>query len=132
MFASCGIEWHISFGGDVVMITQLFWNQQSIINGVRGDAMKGLRAGAEFLLTETIKTTPKDEGILIQSGKVSHDSSKVEAAVSFDTPYAVRLHEHPEYNFQNGRRGKYLEKTLNEQRQTLINLIAQVMQGGMN
>lgn len=89
-----------------------------------GAAYIAVKKGAEFLLTETIKTTPKDEGILIQSGKVTGRPSAIEAFVSFDTPYAVRLHEHPEYNFQNGRRGKYLERTLNEQRATLERLIA--------
>lgn len=111
---------------------QFNWNGQVVENATKKDAIKALRLGAEFLLTEAIKTTPKDEGILIQSGKVSHDESRIEAFVSFDTPYAVRLHEHPEYNFQNGRRGKYLEKTLNEQSQNLANLIAQIMRNSMN
>ncbi len=111
---------------------QFEWNGQAVENATKKDAMRALRLGAEFLLTETIKTTPKDEGTLIQSGKVSHDETKLEAIVSFDTPYAIRLHEHPEYNFQNGRRGKYLERTINEQSQTLANLIAQIMQKSMN
>ncbi len=114
------------------MITSFNWNGNEIINTTTNEAMRALRAGAEFLLTETVKTTPKDDGILIQSGKTSHDKEKVEAVVSFDTPYAVRLHEHPEYNFQNGRRGKYLEKTLDEQRQTLMSLIAEVMRRGIS
>ena len=108
------------------------WHGDDAEDKIKDNVMKALRMSAEFLLTETIKTTPKDEGLLIQSGKVSHDDSRVEAVVSFDTPYAIRLHEHPEYNFQNGRRGKYLERTLNEQRQNIANLIAQVMQRGMN
>jgi hypothetical protein len=107
------------------------WNG-NVISGTRAETMRALRIGAEFLLTETIKTTPKDDGILIQSGKVTHDESRLEAVVSFDTPYAVRLHEHPEYNFQNGRRGKYLERTFDEQRQTLLRLIAKEISRGMS
>jgi len=39
--------------------------------------------------------------------------------VSYDTPYAARLHEHPEYNFQNGRQGKYLEEPAMQNRAEL-------------
>lgn len=83
-----------------------------------------IKIASEALLTESNKTAPKDEGILIQSGKTDFDSMTNTGYVSYDTPYAIRLHEHPEYNFQNGRRGKWLELTMNEQRTMLANLIA--------
>jgi hypothetical protein len=83
-----------------------------------------LQVTAEALLTESNKTTPKDEGILVQSGKVSYDSLSKTGYVSYDTPYAIRLHEHPEYNFQNGRRGKWLELTMLEQKNMLMGIMS--------
>lgn len=53
------------------------------------------------------KEVPFDIGTLANSGRVDVFPNKVE--VGYHTRYAHRLHEHPEYNFQNGRKGKYLE-----------------------
>jgi hypothetical protein len=85
---------------------------------------EALMLGAEVLLTESIKSSPHDEGILDQSAKTSGDFAKMTTVVSYDTPYAVRLHEHPEYNFQGKGRGKWLEKTLQEEKSMLTALIA--------
>lgn len=46
----------------------------------------------------------RNRGGLFQSGH--------EAIVSYDTPYAVHLHEHPEYNFRPPGQGKWLENAL--------------------
>lgn len=53
------------------------------------------------------KEVPFDIGTLANSGRVDVFPNHVE--VGYHTRYAHRLHEHPEYNFQNGRKGKYLE-----------------------
>lgn len=62
-----------------------------------------------------------DEVLRLSSFEVPHDTgwlqghgavlplSENEVLVGYNTPYAARLHEHPEYNFQKGRKGKYLE-----------------------
>ncbi len=97
---------------------------KSISNVVDRDVYNALQIGAEYLLTESLKTTPKEDGILRASGKTSGDENLMTTMVSFDTPYAVRLHEHPEYNFQGTGRGKWLERTLNEEKDTLQRLIA--------
>jgi len=55
---------------------------------------------------------PKDEGVLEGTGVADRDSQG--AYVGYNTPYAARLHEHPEYNFQKGRKGKYLEDPIKE------------------
>ena len=67
------------------------------------------KAGDELLRLSSLEV-PHDTGALQASGNVSKD--ELEATVSYDTPYAVRLHEHPEYRFQKGRKGKYLEDPL--------------------
>lgn len=51
---------------------------------------------------------PHDEGTLQNSGTVE-DLPNGDIVVGYHTSYAARLHEHPEYHFQKGRKGKYLE-----------------------
>lgn len=92
---------------------------------VHGGIERAIKSASEALLTEANKTAPKDEGTLIQSGKTDYEGATQTGYVSYDTPYAVRLHEHPEYNFQNGRRGKWLELTYMEQKNMLSLLVAQ-------
>lgn len=50
---------------------------------------------------------PHDTGYLQDTGAVEQIGSDV--IVGYHAPYAARMHEHPEYNFQKGRKGKYLE-----------------------
>lgn len=52
---------------------------------------------------------PHDEGTLQDSGTVDQLPGSDDAVVGYNTIYAARLHEHPEYRFQKGRKGKYLE-----------------------
>lgn len=54
---------------------------------------------------------PHDIGSLQNSGNVQEIGDDV--IVGYHEPYAARLHEHPEYHFQKGRKGKYLEDPIN-------------------
>ncbi|WP_402843785.1 hypothetical protein [Microbacterium sp. GXS0129] len=75
--------------------------------------VQGLNLAAERGLALTAERVPLDLGTLVGSGAVEPASSPEDgAAITYNTPYAVRLHEHPEYNFQNGRQGKYVEEPL--------------------
>lgn len=68
------------------------------------------------LLRLSRKEVPHDTGMLQSTGTVQKvrnffgGVSGVE--VGYHTVYASRLHEHPEYRFQKGRKGKYLEDPL--------------------
>lgn len=64
----------------------------------------------DTLLNLSNKEVPHDEGILASTGVVTPVGEDVE--VGYHTAYAARLHEHPEYRFQKGRKGKYLEDPL--------------------
>lgn len=64
------------------------------------------------LLRLSQKQVPHDKGTLQNSGDVVNEGGNV--LVGYHTPYAHRLHEHPEYNFQKGRKGKYLTDPLIE------------------
>lgn len=52
------------------------------------------------------REVPHDTGHLQNTGSVVASGNA--AIVGYHTPYAARLHEHPEYRFQKGRKGKYL------------------------
>lgn len=102
----------------------------------RGDAVKDAlaRVGSdtvadvgEFVLEEANRTVPIEEGTLERSGFVDVDG--LEATVSYDTSYAARLHENPQYHFQHGRRGKWLQLTLGEQQQRAERFIADRLRG---
>lgn len=98
------------------------WNGGEIIATTAAEAAAGLTLGGEALLTLANRTVPHDEGVLEGSGSVA--VSGLEGAVGYDTPYAERLHEHPEYDFQGGRRGKWLELTMQESGAQILDVIA--------
>ena len=94
----------------------------SITRGIiRGETLAG-----ERLLALSIPVTPLRDGPLRGSGAVIPAVDPDEgAAVTFDTPYAARLHEHPEYTFNEpGTGGKYLENPAMENSRELGQIIA--------
>lgn len=89
--------------------------------------MQGQNQAGERLLALSAVDVPLDIGTLLGSGQVVPAETMEEgSAVVYDTPYAARLHEHPEFNFQGGRKGKYLEDPANENRAELGEIIAKV------
>ena len=62
---------------------------------------------------------PHDTGMLQTSGAVDDGFDKNERIVGYHEPYAARLHEHPEYRFQKGRKGKYLEDPIKNNEKAL-------------
>jgi hypothetical protein len=65
---------------------------------------------------ESEKQVPFDIGTLRDSWdtKPIADRETIGFQMSYNTPYAARLHEHPEYKFKNGRKAKYLEQPIEE------------------
>lgn len=81
---------------------------------VRDAAASGLSDAAEFLLEEANRTVPIEEGTLARSGTTDVDHGALQAAVAYDTPYAVRQHEDTRLRHNEGRRAKWLESTFKE------------------
>ncbi len=81
------------------------------IRGFSSTAAKAalLEVGLE-LLRLSQEQVPHDTGELQNSGEVEAIGNDI--IVGYHKPYAARLHEHPEYRFQKGRKGKYLEDPL--------------------
>jgi hypothetical protein len=91
------------------------WHGAAVSEAVKKGAARGLMLAAEHVL---------EEATLLRSGVASVDESALRAAVSYDTPYAVRQHEELTYRHDAGRQAKYLEEPLNRERATVDRIIA--------
>jgi hypothetical protein len=100
------------------------WNINAARAGARAGAARGLRLAAEHLLAESRALVPIEEATLERSGVASVDEGDLTAAVSYDTPYAVRQHEELTYRHDAGRQAKYLETPARTEADTMLDLIA--------
>ena len=80
--------------------------------------------GEEILRLSSFEV-PHDTGMLQSSGHVEDNGD--ESVVGYNKVYAARLHEHPEYRFQKGRKGKYLEDPIKTNMQTFIRYIQKAL-----
>ncbi|MEX2984575.1 hypothetical protein [Streptomyces sp. C36] len=93
---------------------RLQWNGAAATELMRRAAARGLLLGAEHVLAASRQRVPINEGTLERSGAASVDEQSMTAAVSYDTTYAVRVHEDMNARHSPGRSAKYLESVLPE------------------
>ncbi|MUL39631.1 hypothetical protein FZ103_00285 [Streptomonospora sp. PA3] len=74
----------------------------------REGAEVGLGKGLEYLLGESDRLVPLEEGTLQRSGTTDQDG--LSGTVSYDTVYAARQHEELTWRHDPGRQAKYLEQ----------------------
>lgn len=114
-------------GYDGRMVTA---NLPNLARAVRKGVSKGVIDAAMEAMRLTQEQVPHDEGTLQNSGTVE-SMPNGDVILGYHTPYAARLHEHPEYNFQKGRKGKYITDPI-EQNASVLNLnIQKGFQGGI-
>lgn len=106
-----------------------------IAQQVRGDLIQGENLAAERLMAESVARSPMDLGTLADAHAVELATDPEEgAAVTVTTPYAARLHEHPEYNFStkaNPRaQGKWVENAAAESKDELGAIIVKQVDRG--
>lgn len=94
-----------------------------------GSANRGVALAAEHILGAANEKVPLEEATLQRSGTVSTDPDNFAAAVSYDTPYAVRQHEDMHARHDSGRTAKYLENAFNSERETTLKIIADTIKG---
>lgn len=88
------------------------WDDRKARENARIGVREAHYRGGEIILAKANETVPFSEGILAGSGFVDADDDL--ATINYDTPYAIMLHENPQFSFQHGRRGKWLSLTLGE------------------
>lgn len=93
------------------------------------DRARALAVGSEFLLTEANLSVPHDDGVLERSGQASNDG-KSRAAVSYDTPYAVRQHEDMTLHHEGKGESKWLENTMSRSSKRVGQIIATALRKG--
>ena len=90
---------------------------------------KALMVIAEEVLRLSQKEVPHDTGFLQNTG-VAQSVSLDHKIVGYHTPYAARLHEHPEYRFRKGRKGKYLEDPIKNNKGVFLKYFGQEIEKG--
>lgn len=90
-------------------------------------AMQATGMVADEVLRLSSREVPHDTGLLQNSGHVDPEADG--HIVGYDKVYAARLHEHPEYRFQKGRKGKYLEDPIKHNLNLFLEILGNQLQG---
>ena len=90
---------------------------------------RGMLAGAELLLDESNRKVPLETGTLIRSGTAAAQGN--EAAVGYNTPYAVRQHEELGYAHKGKGEAKFLENAMHNNRDAILGAIADTIREGL-
>lgn len=96
---------------------------KTFIQALKKAVAKGVDEVAHEVLRLSTFEVPHDTGMLQTSGHVEPGNGDTEKIVGYNKVYAARLHEHPEYRFQKGRKGKYLEDPIKNNLKTFITWI---------
>ena len=99
-----------------------FLNRTKGLGDKVGDATnKALFGVAGEIMRLSSFEVPHDKGLLQASGSIQPDGE--DYIVGYNKVYAARLHEHPEYKFQKGRKAKYLEDPIKNNLSVFIKFI---------
>lgn len=105
-------------------MANLIWHGDEILAELRDAQVRGLTLAAEHLLQVSRGEVPIEEGTLERSGAATVDAEARTAAVAYDTEYATRQHEDMTLRHDEGRKAKFLEDPYNQERDTMLELIA--------
>ncbi|MFD7738415.1 minor capsid protein [Streptomyces sp. MJM8645] len=100
------------------------WTGTAVLRAERAAAARGLLAAAEHVLQASREVVPIEEGTLARSGVASVDEQQLVAGVSYDTPYATRVHEDLNARHDAGRSAKYLERPAAQEAPAVERIIA--------
>ncbi|MFI6886756.1 hypothetical protein [Streptosporangium canum] len=104
-------------------------NPEQLSAQIKRSAVLGLTKSAEHVLRMAKHNTPHESGDLERSGAASVDPPNLVAAVSFNTPYAVRQHEEVSYDHPKKGEAKYLENALRDESAAVLKILAKHLQG---
>ena len=110
-----------------VRIVRADWDEELALARAHEGIVEGVQGGAEVILGITDRVIPYESGMLAASGMIDVDEDGELASVYYDTVYAARLHQHPEYHFQGGRRGMYLKSTMNASKSRILEFFGKAL-----
>lgn len=93
-------------------MSKLAWRGKAVTGQVRAGAAEGLTQLAKRIEGSSNQRAPRDTQDMINTSTVTVEG--LTAAVSYDTPYAVRQHEDLTYRHAPGRTAKFLEQAAQE------------------
>ncbi len=99
-------------------------------DGIAEAVERGLQAGADLLLDESNRKAPVEEGNLIRSGVAKAQGD--EAAVGYNTPYAIPQHEELGWRHDEGREAKFLENAQRNHANEIQEAIADEIRRALN
>lgn len=104
---------------------------EKAIDSPKNAIKRGLEVAGAHILKKANEKVPLDKGDLQTSGKSNANDDIV--VIHYNEPYAVRLHENPQYNFQGGREGKWLENTIKDStvQNDFIEIISKSIKGSL-
>lgn len=115
------------------IIVRSTWRGELVKARSHESAQAGVIRAAEHLRTQAVRQAPVDEGDLRRSASAVNLSGLglIQAAVTFNRPYAVRQHEELGYRHPKGGKAKYLEDPMNSEAATMLRIIsATIARGG--
>jgi len=89
-------------------------NIRKIVEGMVRGMYEASELAVEVIGNKSQEQVPFDIGTLRDSWEVKPLKGEIGFEMSYNTDYAHRLHEHPEYKFKNGRKAKYLEDPIEQ------------------
>ncbi|MEW2459818.1 hypothetical protein [Microbacterium sp. K41] len=103
-------------------------NFGAVTDEIRHRLVQGENKAAERGVALSVDLSPWDQGTLAGAHTVDRATDPEQGAqVVVDTPYAARLHEHPEYNFSTdsnpNAQGKWVETAMLENKGELGDII---------
>jgi len=98
-------------------------------SGIDKNSKTALKKIANEVLRLSTMEVPHDTGALETSGHTESGSSEFERLVGYNKVYAARLHENPQYSFQGGRKGKYLEDPIKHNLKAFREIYKQIIGG---
>lgn len=105
------------------------WRGAAIEEAKRRGIETALYMGGSHVLNKSTAKAPKDEGVLIQTAGVSVDVDAGKANIYYTQKYAARLHENPQFKFQGGRQGKFLEEPLLSESDVIARIFGDALRG---
>jgi hypothetical protein len=105
-------------------------NRDAVRREVHERAAKALWQAAEYLLDESNRTIPVEEGTMERSGEAVIDEEALIAAVSYGgaaSAYVLRQHEETTWSHSGNGRAKWLEYTFKEQASRIAAWLAERM-----
>ena len=90
---------------------------------------KSVRRGVNDVANEVLRLSsfevPHDTGALQNSGHVEDHGNY--AIVGYNKVYAAKLHESPQFNYQKGRKAKYLEDPIKNNLTVFQNFLGRII-----